>query len=323
MENKHKIDRLFFINSNKNNLLITIGDSWTWGDSLGDLSVDYRSKHVYGRYLSKDLDCDWINYGWCGAGNNTILSVLDRLILRFVIDNYGFNFTRSEYNLLAGEDWPDYDTFYSSVKKYPKIINEIKNFMTPDDSYHKVDYKNLSNWITKKYQNIYVVVTLTETGRDSYDKNAVDQFTNVKDFLIDDEITVYQKLINLEKRYDNIKLIVSRNFSCDFEEVSNSISVEKNWIQINFEENHRQKFENHNYALNDIINNGSVSGIALNKIKQLNFQDKKQYIIEQIDNCDKLWHWLRNNPLNYNKATCHPTEESHKLWADYLIQYLK
>lgn len=314
-------NKLFFVYQNSNDLLITIGDSWTWGDSLGDLSIKYRSKHLYGRYLSEQFKCDWINYGFCGAGNNKILEALD-LILQCILDDYGFNLDRSNYEILAGADWPDYDTFYSSVAQYPEIVSEMENFIIPS-VIDVVDCKNLSNLITKKYQNIHIVITLTETGRDSYSKNAKDRFTNVKDFLIDDETHIYQKIKKLNERYKNINLVVARNFSSDFKEVSNSISIKKNWLNINFEENQRRGFDNHGYSIENIQKTGAVSGIAFNSIQKIDYADKKQYIINQIDNCDKLWHWLRNNPLNYNRATCHPTEESHKLWADYLIQYLQ
>lgn len=315
-------NKFFFVNHDKNNLLITVGDSWTWGDSLGDLSVNYRSKHLYGRYLSEKLESNWINWGWCGCGNNTILSALD-IILHYVLDNYGFNLDRCIYEAFAGADWPNYDTFYSAVKNYPEISNEIENFVRTGWHHLGIDVENLPKLITKKYQNVYIVITLTETGRDRYD-SAKDQFTNVKDCLIDDETHLYQKLIKLKERYKNINLVVARNFSSDFKEVSNSISIEKNWIQVNFEENQRRGFDNFGYTFEDINKSGAVSGIAFEKIQtKLNYQDRKQYIIEQVESVDKVWHWLRNNPLNYNIATCHPTEESHKLWAEYLIQYLE
>ena len=316
-----KLDRLFFVNRDKNDLLITVGDSWTWGDSLGDISVRYRSEHVYGKYLTEFLDSDWINYGYCGGGNRNILKALD-LILQNIFDDYGFNLDQNEYNLLAGEDWPDYDTFYSSVKKYPNIVNEIENFIVPDRNFILHNYEDLHKIITKKYQNIYLVVTLTEAGREIDEINE-DCFDNVEQFLIDNEIQIYQKISRLKQRYKNLNVVVGRNFSRDFGEVDNSLSIEKNWIQINFEENQKQGFDNLGYSFDDISKSGAVSGVAFSIIKELKYKDKKQYMIDQIDSADKLWNWLRNNPLHYNVATCHPTEESHKLWADYLMSYLK
>jgi len=49
----------------KPSLLITIGESWTWGDSLGD----QRLEKVYGRQLADRLDTDWLNIARCGESN--------------------------------------------------------------------------------------------------------------------------------------------------------------------------------------------------------------------------------------------------------------
>ena len=49
----------------KENLLITIGDSWTWGDSLGSTTLEFndkqtRHKQFYTNLLAKKLEADWI-----------------------------------------------------------------------------------------------------------------------------------------------------------------------------------------------------------------------------------------------------------------------
>jgi hypothetical protein len=68
------------------NLLVTLGDSWTWGDSLGTtdharcISDPHRLEMVYGRHL-QDLmgDCDWINIGFPGIANYWIIDVAERI----------------------------------------------------------------------------------------------------------------------------------------------------------------------------------------------------------------------------------------------------
>ena len=55
---------------NKKNLLITIGDSWTWGDSLPPQS---RTKDFYTNTLSEKLEADWLCIAWCGIDNEWIL----------------------------------------------------------------------------------------------------------------------------------------------------------------------------------------------------------------------------------------------------------
>lgn len=81
-------DTIKSINS-KDRLLVTIGDSWTWGDSLTPLLADHnlhdpemakinhdqekRKELLYGRHLSNLLDADWVNYGLPGYSNFYIL----------------------------------------------------------------------------------------------------------------------------------------------------------------------------------------------------------------------------------------------------------
>jgi len=55
-------------------LLITAGDSWTWGDSLGD--EEFRTTHIYGRLIADTIDADFMNVAWCGESNSTIYDKL-------------------------------------------------------------------------------------------------------------------------------------------------------------------------------------------------------------------------------------------------------
>lgn len=54
--------------NNKDTLVVTIGDSWTWGDSL-----EKRLDEVYGKLLSTHYDADWVNIGGCGYSNSWVL----------------------------------------------------------------------------------------------------------------------------------------------------------------------------------------------------------------------------------------------------------
>ena len=70
-----------------NKLLITVGDSWTYGDSLGKTKVrngmddtEYRLDHVYGRLLSRQLNSSWINLALPGGSNEWMLNSLGELL---------------------------------------------------------------------------------------------------------------------------------------------------------------------------------------------------------------------------------------------------
>lgn len=52
------------ISNNSDTLLVTIGDSWTYG-----LELDDRLQQVYGRIVSDSLQADWLNIACPGQGN--------------------------------------------------------------------------------------------------------------------------------------------------------------------------------------------------------------------------------------------------------------
>lgn len=68
-------------------LLITVGDSWTYGDSLGKTQVrngiddtQYRLEHVYGKRLSDLTGYSWINLALPGGSNEWMLNSLCQLL---------------------------------------------------------------------------------------------------------------------------------------------------------------------------------------------------------------------------------------------------
>jgi hypothetical protein len=66
----------------KEKLVITVGDSWTWGDHLG--KIDWhefhddpiRLKSIYGKKLSNKLDADWVLIARPGCSNYWMLDQL-------------------------------------------------------------------------------------------------------------------------------------------------------------------------------------------------------------------------------------------------------
>jgi hypothetical protein len=57
-------------------LLITVGDSWTWGDSLGAVDSEnllddreYRTTHIYGHGVAQTLGADFLMLANPGCSN--------------------------------------------------------------------------------------------------------------------------------------------------------------------------------------------------------------------------------------------------------------
>jgi len=68
-------DEVTFFNNSSNKLIITSGDSWTYGDSL-----DNRLNEIYGMTLARNLNSDLLNIGFCGFGNSFILNFTNEII---------------------------------------------------------------------------------------------------------------------------------------------------------------------------------------------------------------------------------------------------
>jgi len=76
-----------YVHRDNNALLITVGDSWTYGDSLGNTKVrdgvddvDYRLAHIYGNIMSEDMNTAWINLALPGGSNSLLISWLEYLL---------------------------------------------------------------------------------------------------------------------------------------------------------------------------------------------------------------------------------------------------
>lgn len=77
---------------NKKRLLICIGESWTWGLSLGNTDLEYNDKksrynQFYINKLAEKLDSDWLMIAWNGESNTWILDQYE-IVNTAVMNNF-------------------------------------------------------------------------------------------------------------------------------------------------------------------------------------------------------------------------------------------
>lgn len=298
----------------KKTLVISLGDSWTFGDSLGEIINtnvdDYHARHTqcYGRIIADMLDADWYNFGICGGGNSAILNVASDWLLT----HHALFLTQERYLKIREDSWP---LWVIDGLSNASIYNELKEVHCKSQ-WTQVDLT--------KYDKIYTFITLTETGRDYHSVKARNYPIPVKveDYICLEESWIYS-LIQELKNQSKYPIIVGRNFTVDLPSTINSmLDVNKCWIEINYQQNKLNGVES-SKSLMDILCGGPVSGIALNSLETApEFVNFKEFFVNQVDSVDKCWAWLRNNPLNHNVATCHPTKKSHRLWAEYLLSHV-
>ena len=70
-----------FVDRNSKTLVVTVGDSWTWGSDLSPNNQDdqFRKQHTYGYVVAQQLNSDWLNLALCAQGNFWIASMVDEL----------------------------------------------------------------------------------------------------------------------------------------------------------------------------------------------------------------------------------------------------
>ena len=257
-------------------MVICYGDSWTWGDSLGQSCAatgsddfEFRSQNVYGYHVAHSLNADFVNFAIPGIYNYW---VHDRL--KILIDH---------------------------------------------------DMCNLSS----KYNKIYIIVTLTELGRDfvldKYTENFKEfyDYTNAsgKEILKQAERFDFLQLLQIQSLLPkNALLIVGRNFTDTQPENKHLVKnlVPMNWCDILFD---KQEFEP---VGNVVMASHGVSQFAqFIKLNKLDSIECKQWMTEQIiPKSQKQIYLLDKSIYNYKKASKHPTPQGHKLWADYLTEYI-
>lgn len=286
------------VNSNK--LIITAGDSWTWGDSLGKTTSDfddrdYRVNHIYGSILSNRLNTDFINIGIPGASNLYILSYLEKVLksllksyenicIIFTLTesgrelHYGFLDQQLHYEAWAGKDWP----------KFNDIVN-----CSEDNDQRDLMLKEIKGTHFEHVVGLFL---------------AIRQSTNLFDLL-----SCYEKytIESIRQRVPGVKL--ARNFTSMINK--NEFDIKERWTDIIALYGKLPRYPNDVYVL---------SQIGLDPLLKISrYLDKNQFKKEWVpilDSAGQSINWLLNSPYNSKNATKHPLEEAHQWWSNYLYE---
>jgi hypothetical protein len=269
---------------NKPNLVITLGDSWTWGDCLGftDASIgrddiESRKTQVYGRHLSDQLNADFINISYPGSFNYWLHNRL-QILLDYSIDKMSSSYDKVYIIITLTEVGRD---FISELS--PKFfIDSFEKFYNCSD-----DPEFSTGKILQQLEKF--------------------------DFVLLDAI---QKQLPF-----NVKLIVGRNFTTinkDNQSILKNL-LPKIWTELLFE---KQKFPILDNI--PLMSMGLDCFEQYIRSKNLNSEQHKKYMVDVIFPAVKQqFDLLDKSVYNHKKATRHPTAEGHKIWADYIYAYIQ
>lgn len=266
---------------NKETLLMALGDSWTWGDSLCGVNAESpksydhpdRVKYIYGAKLANMLDSDFVNMGHCGGSNQRMLSRLKMLL---------------SHN-------------HEKYKKIYVIVTLTENC------------RDLENWKSKGSDQ-----KLTQTFIDWFKSDEINK--NFYKFLQMYERNMFLQFKSIFNQYKNVKFLIGRNFTYSFEENIEPIKdyhLEKNWIDCLNE--HQVNIYTYPKDIR-FLSQMSVYPIE-RYFKDLGFFDYIiEDFTSELDKGKIATDWLRKSPFNHKKATKHPTVEGHEIWAKYVYE---
>lgn len=256
----------YYEGNSQETMLVTAGDSWTWGDSL---DTKFRHYEIYGSHLAQALNADWLNVGCKGWSNSYIL---------------------------------DYVT---------EIARQLQ---------------------TSSYKKIYIVVTLTENGRDittpanfPYDYSTMFNTLGVTEqfytqVLADAEQHWIQQLDTIESADSRIKLVVGNNFVWHNQIGLLDSTLKLNWIECLADAQGLPRPPRTN-----LVTGWIIDGIDNNIHRYIPVKNKttfKSWALPYIEQADAVNRWFDSSPMNYKKASKHPIAKGHRVWAEYILNNL-
>ena len=239
-------------------LLVTLGDSWTWGDSL---PLDQRTELIYGAVMARALDTDFVNIARCGAAN---IDIHDRL------------------------------TWF-----LPQVID--------------------------RYEKITVIMTLTENGREiRHDPIWTDRThvpASLQDFQIEYERVMFETFRNTLTAWPQVRFLIARNFTYTHDEnksILDDYLVPLTWVDVLAQEQNMPDYPANLRLLSQMAMTPMIA-----HFKQLEiYSQLKPEFFETFMAMEEAIEWFDRSALNAKRATKHPTEQGHRVWANYLLTHI-
>jgi hypothetical protein len=294
----------YFENCVDSNILtITVGDSWTWGDSLGKAISNhdtnaYRLNHIYGRLLAQYLKSDFINIGIPGGSNLYILTYLKKVLaslsktynktyIVFTLTesgrelNNGFLQQREHYNAWAGESWPSYESILAqeaSAEQLQIVFNEINN--------------------THFEHVVGLYLSLRKAT------NLIDLFTFYEIYTVN----------CIRKIAPNA--ILARNFTTILNR--NLFDIRERWTDVIATNGNLTPYPDDVFVMSKIGLDPLI--VFCQHLEKNQFKNKWVDVLAEANNGVN---WLHSSPYNGKTATKHPLEQGHQWWAEHLYNYIE
>ena len=296
--NPYKLDEKYtfdFLKEGKDILLVTIGDSWTWGGygntkferhSGGVVEDDSKKKlrlnEVYGTKVAKALDSDFLNLSMPGESNGWIAHYFEKLV-----DDFDFSPYKKVYVVITmsevAREWMDENDVKVDYYNFCADITSIDDFFAKQSL--KISNKVIEIEQKAKQKNLPMVVLKSIAFvEDNYPKGFINVDKTWQECLLDAENKTYKKF--------GLHL-------CQ------TAVVEKlHWLL---------EYNNHHYVDNVKVKRDKPT------LPEESFKTQRLELLDKIDKYNDIIYNSNTNSWISKEVRGHPSAEGHTIWANYII----
>lgn len=193
----------------------------------------------------------------------------------------------------------------------------------------------LENILNRSYKDIYVIITLTENGRDiqnaaSFRFDYIQHFKSgvskdrYEDLLKKIEQYWLKQLRSMISKHNRSKFFVGQNFVWHpiYEEIQELgvHTTDQNWIEILADHQNIARPDRTNLVTRWVFDQVLES----NRIAEITDDSMfKSWILPYLDAANRVNSWLDLSNLNFKIASKHPTAQGHRFWADHIIEKMR
>ena len=219
-----------YVDRSSDTLLITIGDSWTWGAGIDNANNDaisiteqddnFRRNHLYGNLISKDKGWNWLNLGFYAMGNQWIANKVfelrglvphlefKKIIVMCVLTGTarwfhtwqdGHMDYKSHFSKNAMTEEQHYENFFIDINR--KIIGQITHLTNSADNIqllvgtNAVDHCGFDALREEQIIPLpwYRLLTDTKLNGISVDMDSIKYLPSIENYLSSDQKFTFQK----------------------------------------------------------------------------------------------------------------------------------
>lgn len=165
-----------FISNHSRTLVVTVGDSWTWGADMSANNSDknLRLNCLYGRLIANELGSDWLNLGLSATGNFWLASMVEEFAKTLPELEYDKIYVICTFTETGRWFNTQYDLYINYLSWFRNNISKKEDF---DKLLHMLNNECISRILAalKKYTNVDIKVGTNFVDQIGFDQLSTSQ----------------------------------------------------------------------------------------------------------------------------------------------------